>query len=60
MRSIHRKAKLDSPHSYAQVSATMIDPKIEECVTHGGAGHRLAQIFVLLHVEVFVLHELDG
>ena len=32
----------------------MIDPKIEECITHGGAGHRLAQIFVLLHGEVFV------
>ena len=54
MRSIHRMAQFDSPHSYAQVVATMIDPKIEECITHGGAGHRLAQIFVLLHGEVFV------
>ena len=54
MRSIHRKAQLDSPHSYAQVSATMIDPKIEECITHGGAGHRVAQVFVLLHGENFV------
>ena len=54
MRSIHRKAQWDSPHSYAHISATMIDPKIEESITHGGAGHRLAQIFVLLHGEVFV------
>ena len=60
MRSIHRMAQLDSPHSYAQVVATMIDPKIEECITHGGAGHRLAQIFVLLHGEVFRLHKLNG
>ena len=32
----------------------MVDPKIEECITQDDAGHRLAQIFVLLHGEVFV------
>ena len=54
VRSIHQKAKTDSPHSYAELVATMIDPKIEECIAQGGAGHRLAEIFVMLHGEVFV------
>lgn len=54
VRSIHQKAKLDSPHSYAELVDTMIDPKIEECIAQGGAGHRLAEIFVMLHGEVFV------
>jgi hypothetical protein len=53
IRSLHFRARLDSPQAYSQISATSVQGNIEACFDSRGASVRMAQLFVAIHGDDF-------
>ena len=53
IRSLHFRARLDSPQAYSQISITSVRGKINACFNSNGASVRIAELFVAMHGDTF-------
>ena len=53
IRSLHFRARLDSPQAYSQISITSVRGNIKACFDSRGASVRMAQLFVAIHGDDF-------
>ena len=53
IRSLHFKARLDSPQAYSQINITSVRGNIQKCFDSRGASVRMAQLFVAIHGNDF-------
>ena len=49
IRSLHYKARIDSPQAYSQISVTSVRDNVQKCFDSRGASVRMAELFVAVH-----------